>query len=299
MDLKQLECFVAVVNHGSFTAAAEHLYLSQPTVSAHIRALEEELGRRLLLRTTKSVELTPKGREVFDCAVKILALESHIRRTCGPDEGKIIRLGASTIPSAYILPQLLPEFGRLHPEVYFNVTQTNSQGVAQGLIDGVFDLGLMGMKGDERLTCLPFCEDRMVLIAPVTEKFLALQRAENPLPELLKSPMILREKGSGSLKTADRFLSALNLTEAQLTVAARVNDQEAIKNLVQSGIGVSFLSERAARAAVREKRLLQFELPFQSTRSLYLAYRREFILQPHIKAFCKFTVGESGQKALL
>lgn len=111
--------------------------------------------------------------------------------------------------------------------------------------------------------------------------------------------MILREKGSGSLKTADRFLSTLNLTEAQLTVAARVNDQEAIKNLVQSGIGVSFLSERAARAAVREKRLLQFELPFQSTRSLYLAYRREFILQPHIKAFCKFTVGESGQKALL
>ena len=183
--------------------------------------------------------------------------------------------------------------------MYFNVTQTNSQGVAQGLIDGVFDLGLMGMKGDERLTCLPFCEDRMVLIAPVTEKFLALQRAENPLPELLKSPMILREKGSGSLKTADRFLSTLNLTEAQLTVAARVNDQEAIKNLVQSGIGVSFLSERSARAAVREKRLLQFELPFQSTRSLYLAYRREFILQPHIKAFCKFTVGESGQKALL
>ena len=288
MELKQLECFAAVVKYGSFTAAAQHLYLSQPTVSAHVRTLEEELGRRLLIRTTKSIEVTPKGREVYDCAVKMLALQGRIRRTCAPDGDRIIRLGASTIPAAYILPQLLPEFGRLHPEIYFTVSQTNSQGVADGLADGIFDLGLMGMPGDDRLTCIPFCEDRVVLIAPVNERFLALQRAQDPLPALLREPMILREKGSGSLRTADRFLAALQIKEDDLHIAARVNDQEAVKNLVQSGLGVSILSERAARSAVREKRLLQFELPVQSRRHLYLAHRRDYILQPHIKAFCRF-----------
>lgn len=288
MELKQLECFAAVVKYGSFTTAAQHLYLSQPTVSAHVRALEEELGRRLLLRTTKSLEVTPKGREVYDCAVKMLALQTRIRRTCAPDEEHIIRLGASTIPSAYLLPQLLPEFGRRHPDVYFTVTQTNSQGVLEGLADGIYDVGLMGMKGDDRVTSIPFCEDRMVLIAPVNERFLALQREKDPLPALLKEPMILREKGSGSLKTADRFLAGLGITEDKLHVAARVNDQEAIKNLVQSGLGVSFVSERAARSAVEEKRLVQFELPMESRRHLYLAHRRDYILQPHIKAFCRF-----------
>ena len=104
MELKQLECFAAVVKYGSFTVAAQHLYLSQPTVSAHVRTLEEELGRRLLIRTTKSLEVTPKGREVYDCAVKMLSLQTRIRRACAPDEEHIIRLGASTIPSAYILP---------------------------------------------------------------------------------------------------------------------------------------------------------------------------------------------------
>ena len=288
MELKQLECFAAVVKYGSFTVAAQHLYLSQPTVSAHVRTLEEELGRRLLIRTTKSLEVTPKGREVYDCAVKMLSLQTRIRRACAPDEEHIIRLGASTIPSAYILPQLLPEFGRRCPDVYFTVTQTNSQGVVEGLADGIFDLGLLGMKGDDRVTCIPFCEDRMVLIAPVNERFLVLQREKDPLPTLLHEPMILREKGSGSLKTADRFLAGLGITEDSLTVAARVNDQEAIKNLVQSGLGVSLVSERAARSAVEEKRLLQFELPVESRRHLYLAYRRDYILQPHIKAFCRF-----------
>ena len=288
MELKQLECFAAVVKYGSFTVAAQHLYLSQPTVSAHVRTLEEELGRRLLIRTTKSLEVTPKGREVYDCAVKMLSLQTRIRRACAPDEEHIIRLGASTIPSAYILPQLLPEFGRRCPDVYFTVTQTNSQGVVEGLADGIFDLGLLGMKGDDRVTCIPFCEDRMVLIAPVNERSLALQREKDPLPTLLHEPMILREKGSGSLKTADRFLAGLGITEDKLTVAARVNDQEAIKNLVQSGLGVSLVSERAARSAVEEKRLLQFELPVESRRHLYLAYRRDYILQPHIKAFCRF-----------
>ena len=156
MELKQLRSFAAVVQQGSFTKAAERLYLSQPTVSSHVQALEEELGRRLLLRTTKSLEVTPIGQEVYRRAVEMLALQRQTTDLCAQDRRRIIRLGASTIPSAYILPQLLPAFGRLHPEVYFTIHQSNSQGVADSLADGLLDVGLIGAGSDERLTCVPF-----------------------------------------------------------------------------------------------------------------------------------------------
>ena len=290
MELKHLRSFAAVVRYGSFTEASEKLFLSQPTVSTHIQALEEELGKRLIFRTTKSLEVTRLGQAVYQRAADILELQRQITELCSQDSRKIIRLGASTIPSAYVLPQLLPEFGQLHPEVYFTVQQGNSQSVAEGVADGLFDVGLIGMKGDDRLTCIPFCADRIVLIAPVTEEYLSMAGSpEISVEELLRQPIILRERSSGSQKTADRFLDSMGMGEEQLHVVARVNDQEAIKNLVAGGLGVSLISERAAQNFVEEKRVLKFDLPGQSVRSLYLAYRREFILSPQVKEFLAFT----------
>ena len=289
MELKQLRSFAAVVRYGSFTEASEKLYLSQPTVSSHVQALEEELGKRLILRTTKSLEVSPLGHAVYRRAVDILELQRQIVELCSHNNRKMIRLGASTIPSAYVLPQLLPEFGQMHPEIYFTVQQSNSQGVEDGLLDGLFDVGLMGMKGDDRLTCIPFCEDRIVLITPVTDIYLSMaDQPEIPLTELLKQPMILREKASGSRKTAERFLDSTGVSEEQLHVVARINDQEAIKNLVSGGLGISLISERAAQNFVEEKRVLKFDLPGQNTRNLYLAHRREYILPSHVKEFLAF-----------
>ena len=79
MEFKQLESFVAVVKHNSFTRAAENLYISQPTISTHIRALEEELNTHLILRTTKSLEITPQGWDAYRYAVKILDLKDRIK----------------------------------------------------------------------------------------------------------------------------------------------------------------------------------------------------------------------------
>ncbi len=289
MELKQLRSFVCVVQCGSFTKASEKLYLSQPTVSAHIQALEEELGKRLLLRTTKNLEVTSIGQEVYRRAVDILELQNQMVDLCSYKKQRVIRLGASTVPSAYLLPHLLPEFGTLYPEIYFTVQQTNSQGVLDGLLDGLFDVGLLGLKGDDRLTCIPFCEDRIVLIAPVAEPYLSLRGQQPPpLTELLAQPIILREKSSGSRKTADLFLDSMGIHEDQLHVIARMNDQEAIKNLVAGGLGVSLISERAARNFVEEKRVLKFDLPSNSGRTFYLAYRREHILRPCTKNFLSF-----------
>ncbi len=292
MELNQLRSFAAVVRCGSFTRAAEQLYLSQPTVSTHVRALEDKLGCQLILRTTKSVEVTDKGREVYDCVSGILELWERAVRTCRGEERRIIHLGASTIPSAYILPEVLPEFGKAYPHTFFVIHQSDSQGVIDGLADGLFDVGLVGMRPkNAALDSQPFFHDRMVLITPVTDRFLALEKdPPASVRELLREPIILREQGSGSGKSAAGYLESIGVSEEELDVVARVNDQEAVKNLVAGGLGVSILSEKAARHFVAEKRLLQFELPNAGARSLYLVWRREASLPGCVGEFMDFLV---------
>lgn len=291
MEFKQLQSFAAVVKHQSFTKAAERLYLSQPTVSTHIRMLEEELHATLIVRTTKSIEVTPRGKELYECAVTILGLRDNLIQCWSNAENKVIQLGVSTIPSAYLLPEILPEYGKEHPEIYFTIHQSDSQGIVDGLHNGSFDIGMIGMNcEDESLTCIPFYQDRMVLITPVNEYFQVLKRQEAvPIQQLLREPMILREQGSGSKKSAERFLDSVHIREEDLRVTARINDQESIKNLVAGGLGVSIISERAAHNYVEAKRLLMFELPGDdSGRSFYLAFRKNYILKEYVWEFLKY-----------
>lgn len=291
MDFKQLQSFVTVVQEESFTQAASKLFISQSTISTHIRQLETALNTKLILRTTKSLQITPKGRELYEYAQNILELKERMLQACSIESQRIIHLGASTIPSAYILPKLLADFGRLHPDIYFIIHQSDSQGIISGLKDGLFNLGFIGMScEDSDFCCQPFCKDRMVLITPVNEHFLRYkQQKEVALTKLLREPLILREKGSGSKKMADNFLAHSGISEDELQIIARVNDQEAIKNLVASGMGISIISEKAAHNFLQEKRLLAFELPQDfSERSLYLIYRQNYLLPSYVKEFLSF-----------
>ena len=125
MDFKQLRSFVAVVDCGSFTKAAARLYTSQPTVSAHIRQLEDELHERLFLRTTKSLAITPRGRELYEYAAHVLSLQDRLLSSWSEDQ-HLIRLGSSTSPSAYILPELLHRFQEQPGVKYLRVGRKES-----------------------------------------------------------------------------------------------------------------------------------------------------------------------------
>lgn len=290
MELKQLESFVAVVVYKSFTEAAKQLYISQPTISTHIQALEKELETKLIVRTTKSIELTKRGAELYECAVKMLDLRDGLLEKWRSWDEKIIRLGVSTIPSAYILPEFLPKFCKEYPEVFFQSIQSDSKGIIEGVLDGRMDVGLVGMEWEEEvLACIPFYEDELVVITPVTEHFLALRKNEVPLEELFKEPMILREKGSGTKKAADQFLEKQGISKDSLKVAAYMNDPEAIKNSVAAGLGISIVSKKAAENMIREKRLLAFEFSrYTSGRKFYIIYRKDDVLKPFISTFINY-----------
>ena len=161
----------------------------------------------------------------------------------------------------------------------------------EGLTDGIYDVGLIGMPcGKETLHSEPFCKDRMVLVTPVSEEYLTLQGNGASPEEILRThPVILREKGSGSKKSADFFLEQAGINEESLQVSARVNDPEAIKNLVAGGLGVSIISKRAAGNFLREKRILSFELPDSANdRDLYLVCRREQAERSPVREFVEF-----------
>ena len=276
MDFKQLRSFVTVADCGSFTQAAVRLYTSQPTVSAHIRQLEDELHETLFLRTTKSLAITARGQELYDYAVHVLELQDQLLDAWAQDE-HTIRLGASTIPSAYILPEVLPPFRAQHPDAVFSVLQSDSAGVLQQLRTGRFELGFAGAQEQSpELVFLPFFRDRMVLITPNTPHFAKLLQDGTPVRSLLeREPLLLREAGSGSQKCADAFLEEEGLSQRTLHVAAR--------------LGVSIISGKAAQDDCASGRLLAFPLPAnRAGRSLYLVWRKNGALRQQTLGFIEF-----------
>lgn len=291
MEFRQLESFCAVVRYQSFTKAAEKLYISQPTISTHIRMLEQEFNSRLIIRTTKNIEITPHGKELFACAQKIFTLKNDLIQKWSEENKKIIRIGASTIPADYILPEVLPLFCQKYPDIQLHIHQNDSGNILQSILNGKFTIGMVGMKSFEKeLDFVPFFHDEIVMITPKQEKFLHFaQKAFNQddlISLLKKETIILREQGSGSKKRLESYFEQINLSEKSLNIIARLNDQESIKKLVASGLGISFISTKAITDA---DNLLTIKLPENNlTRSLYFAYHKDYILKEHILSFIKF-----------
>lgn len=291
MEFRQLESFCAVVRYQSFTKAAEKLYISQPTISTHIRMLEQEFNSRLIIRTTKNIEITPHGKELFACAQKIFTLKNDLIQKWSEENKKIIRIGASTIPADYILPEVLPLFCQKYPDIQLHIHQNDSGNILQSILNGKFTIGMVGMKSFEKeLDFVPFFHDEIVMITPKQEKFLHFaQKAfnqDNLISLLKKETIILREQGSGSKKRLESYFEQINLSEKSLNIIARLNDQESIKKLVASGLGISFIS---AKAITDADNLLTIKLPENNlTRSLYFAYHKDYILKEHISSFIKF-----------
>lgn len=291
MEFRQLESFCAVVRYQSFTKAAEKLYISQPTISTHIRMLEQEFNSRLIIRTTKNIEITPHGKELFACAQKIFTLKNDLIQKWSEENKKIIRIGASTIPADYVLPEVLPLFCQKYPDIQLHIHQNDSGNILQSILNGKFTIGMVGMKSFEKeLDFVPFFHDEIVMITPKQEKFLHFaQKAFNQddlISLLKKETIILREQGSGSKKRLESYFEQINLSEKSLNIIARLNDQESIKKLVASGLGISFIS---AKAITDADNLLTIKLPENNlTRSLYFAYHKDYILKEHILSFIKF-----------
>jgi len=144
MDIRQLEAFVYTVKYQSFSQAAQKLYLSQPTVSAHIRSLEQEFHTQLLKRTTKTLSVTPAGMKLYQYASEILTLQQKAVLELSNEGTNKLQIGVSSVPSLYVLPELLAVYHDEFPDVTFHTTCGDSLEIIHKIDDGTCDLGLVG-----------------------------------------------------------------------------------------------------------------------------------------------------------
>lgn len=283
MEFKQLEIFTIVVELSSFSLAAKKLFLTQPTVSAHISALEKDLGKHLITRTTKYVEATKDGKLLYDYANSLLKMRQKVYDTFKTDSN-VIFIGSSTAPSTTILPEVLTIFRERHPDVTFDIWQSDSKGVIDRILEGSLDIGLTGMSTHyENCVCEPFFEDEIVIITPATPYYKSLKARYSSLQQFLNEPVILRENGSGTFKESQRLFEKLKIDMSELNIIARINNQETVIKMVANGMGISIMSSMAVDNLVQEGKILSFNLHADvNLRSLYIVYKKNRILAKQV-----------------
>lgn len=279
MNLKQLEAFVQVSESGSFSKAAKELFLTQPTISAHISSLEKELNVRLFIRNTKEVSLSDDGKDLYRYAKQITDLEKAIeeRFYMDSDDGKhFITIAASTIPAQYLLPKVLMCYRERYPKEQIKIMETDSSEVVTQVVDHMVDVGFTGTVLEKKhCKYIPFYKDELAVITPDTPEYRILkEQNRDDIDWIKRKPLILREKGSGTRKEAEKQLKNAGISMEDLDIVASIANQETIKKSVKQGMGITVLSRLAAED---EDGLLIFPIPgADEGRDINLVYNKNY-----------------------
>ena len=290
--LKQLETFVAVVEHNSFTRAAEELFLTQSTVSSHVSGLENALGVTLFSRDARrSIRLTSDGQRLYPAAKQILNDCGELRGLLrGRELARPLSLGASTVPAQYILPELLAGFLKAHPDCRYRLKRGDSAQVYRCVEMGEIAVGFVGAWQEaERLIYTPLAVDRLVMVTENSSRFQQLYQSGRYGQELLGEPTVAREMGSGTDRTVVAFMQRIGFRPENLHIVARIDNPETIKSMVARGAGVSVFSALAVEEEVRAGRLLAFEMcPEGLRRKIYMIRRRDMTRSDMEERFCRY-----------
>ena len=279
MNLKQLEAFVQVSESGSFSKAAKELFLTQPTISAHISSLEKELNVRLFIRNKKEVSLSDDGKDLYRYAKQITDLEKAIeeRFYMDSDDGKhFITIAASTIPAQYLLPKVLMCYRERYPKEQIKIMETDSSEVVTQVVDHMVDVGFTGTVLEKKhCKYIPFYKDELAVITPDTPEYRILkEQNRDDIDWIKRKPLILREEGSGTRKEAEKQLKNAGISMEDLDIVASIANQETIKKSVKQGMGITVLSRLAAED---EDGLLIFPIPgADEGRDINLVYNKNY-----------------------
>jgi len=248
-NLKQLEAFAAVVECGSFTAAAEKLYLAQSTISGHVSALEKDIGVPMIVRSGKrKIILTEEGRRVYAHAKSILQSCDQLSRELEERTSQELVIAASTIPMSYLLPELITGFAQEMPQCRFTLRSGDSTRVHEQVLNGDAQIGFVGaVLNRKELNYDLLREDRLVLLTPDNDKYRTLLNAGRSGNTLISEPLIFRELGSGTQQAVDKFLCENRIRTEDIHVVARADNSDTILRAVSQGLGIAIVSELAAK----------------------------------------------------
>jgi len=293
VTLRQLRTFKTVADLRSFSAAAQRLKLSQPSVSYQVKELEETLGVPLLDRLGKRVQLTEAGSILYGYARRMLDVLDEasvaIEEVRGMHRGSL-RVGASTTVGIYILPAALGAFKKLHPGLVISLEIGTRDRVQEQVLRNELDLAVVGPAlKDPELAIMPFLSDELIVVAPSGHPFAGKRGLT--LKELSAEPFVMREAASGSRAS---FEKAARKAGAKMTMAMELGSNGAIKHAVESGLGLAVLSRYACALELASGRLVELSVRgFPIRRDWHIVHLKKRKLPAPVHAFIAFLKGTS------
>lgn len=293
MNLKQIEAFVLVAEKESFSETAKALFLTQPTISAHVSELEKELNLRLFVRDKKKVTLTEEGKSFYEYAKQVTLLMKQIEEKFlakeEEDDNAEIVIAASSVPAQYLLAEIMFRFRLRYPNRQFVIKESDSAGVAEMVRMRQADIGFTGAKvSGKRCKYIPFYKDELVLITPNEERYRWKQQFDSVADWIQEEPMVLREEGSGTRKEALKILEKMGIDKDKLNIVASMGSTETVKQSVAMGMGVSVLSALAVQDVVSSGKVLGFPLGGNvGVRDIYVVYNKDFGMTSTVKNFLR------------
>ena len=296
MDFDQIRAFINVASLKSFSAAAEKLFISQPSISVRIKALEEELGVILLDRSkAREPVLTEAGRLFLDYAQSIINLEDECReKLSGQLEqfGGLVHVGASTVPGTYLLPHLLADFKKEEALIDYNIDILDTSAVIEGVLNYSYEIGFVGLiDQDERLKYIGLVEDELVLCT--AKDLLSVESKENGvlLEDCFSQHLLMREKGSATRRLLERKLDENELDFTSFKGITYFNNLEGIKQAVRAGLGLAIVSKLSvedmkASGQVDTYRFLDLDM----SRTLYMVHHQHRILNAAARRLRDFII---------
>jgi len=276
MDIHALKVFVSVFKNKSFTKAAEEIHLSQPTISDHIKALEDEFDCKLFDRLGRTIIPTKEAEALFSLAEEIIEKASNIKDIIGQFKKKPmgeLTIGASTIPGTYLMPSFLAAFQRKYPSVSFQISISDSKEIAEKVLKHELLFGVIGTKlSNEQLHHVPFIEDELIAVASPQ----LIKTNTMPLRDFITYPMILREEGSGTRRELERILENRGITLEKIKIAGIFGSTDAVKQAVKAGLGTSILSKLSVIDELKHNILKEIKLTdIQMKRKFYIITHRK------------------------
>ncbi len=293
ITLRQLQVFEAVARHLHYTRAAEELFLTQPAVSMQVKQLEEELGQPLFERLGKKVFLTDAGAEVQRYSRSIAEQVDELRLVM--DEMRGLHLGKLTLTVAstahYFVPTLLGVFSKRHQGVVVDIDATNREKLLEALAANTTDFAIMGQPPSGlALEASPFLDNPLVALAAPDHPLASRRRI--PPQDLIHETFISRERGSGTRRAWERFFADRGGGTFRGTM--EMNSNEAIKQAVQAGLGISVLSIHTMEVELMLDRLVVLDVDgLPIPREWYIVQRKGKRFSAMARAFREFVMAES------
>jgi len=285
LNFNQLRTFHFVAKHGSFTVAAGMLFVTQPAVTAQVKALEEGCGLRLFKKKGRRNHLTEEGKTLYGYTRKIFQYEKEIENVI--DDMKelkrgVLRLGSTKTYARYFMPSLLSSFHKDYPRIKIHLDEGSSLDMINSLLEFKNEVVVIAKATESPdVTFIPLSQEELVIIVSVNHPLTAKQNISPR--ELAKEPLIMKETGSGTRKRVNMFFEQHHCTP---NVLMETSNNEFIKQLVQKGEGISMLVKACVAAEIEEQKLATIPLKGQQ---IYLdvsfAYLKKQPLSAPARAF--------------